>query len=147
MENMADEKITTEALLEMLREVLSCKWQITVSDEERKCRESIEERGCRMGWLSSSDVKNKALLLERRNAARILHEFIRYELGKEDLKDISKAAVLLDLYDCKVCTNHVAQVYLRGIMKGMLEHVFGLEEAVLAQELKGIKEALMRDFS
>ena len=30
--------------------------------------------------------------------------------------DISGAAALKDLYDCRVCANHVAQVYTRGIM-------------------------------
>ena len=30
--------------------------------------------------------------------------------------DISGAKDLKDLYDCRVCANHIAQVYLRGIM-------------------------------
>ena len=30
--------------------------------------------------------------------------------------DINKASCLRDLYDCRVCANHIAQVYLRGIM-------------------------------
>ena len=33
-----------------------------------------------------------------------------------DLKDISKAYELTDLFDCRVCATHVAQVYCRGIM-------------------------------
>ena len=33
-----------------------------------------------------------------------------------DIGDISQAYKLKDLFDCRVCANHVAQVYLRGIM-------------------------------
>ena len=33
------------------------------------------------------------------------------------MPDISKAYVLKDLFDCRVCANHIAQVYLRGIME------------------------------
>ena len=36
--------------------------------------------------------------------------------GISDLQDISKADELRDLYDCRVCANHIAQVYLRDIM-------------------------------
>ena len=32
------------------------------------------------------------------------------------ISGIEKAHVLRDLFDCRVCANHVAQMYLRGIM-------------------------------
>ena len=35
--------------------------------------------------------------------------------GLSDL-DMSGAKGLKDLYDCRVCANHIAQVYMRGIM-------------------------------
>lgn len=54
--------------------------------------------------------------LERKNAARIIHEILKM-IGIADLDNIEPAGALLDLYDCRVCVNHIAQVYLRGIME------------------------------
>lgn len=68
------------------------------------------------GWLEEQDILWADRLIERRNAARIVHEFLRIELREQDERDIRKANVLTDLYDCKVCANHIAQVYLKGIM-------------------------------
>lgn len=53
---------------------------------------------------------------ERRAAAEIVHGFLKDVLKEKDIADISPAAVLRDLYDCRVCVNHIAQVYLKGIM-------------------------------
>ena len=36
--------------------------------------------------------------------------------GIKDLDNIDPAEILRDLYDCRVCVNHIAQIYLRGIM-------------------------------
>ena len=55
--------------------------------------------------------------IERRHAARILHNYIRIVLQIKDESDITKAYLLKDLFDCRVCANHIAQVYLKGIMK------------------------------
>ena len=55
-------------------------------------------------------------LLDRRGAARITHLFIRDVFGIKDLDNIDPAEILRDLYDCRVCVNHIAQIYLRGIM-------------------------------
>jgi len=55
-------------------------------------------------------------LLDRRGAARITHLFIRDVFGIKDLDNINPAEKLRDLYDCRVCVNHIAQIYLRGIM-------------------------------
>ncbi len=57
--------------------------------------------------------------LQRSDAARLVHLYLQKEAGIRDLADISKASVLRDLYDCRVCVNHIAQVYLRGIMDGV----------------------------
>lgn len=72
----------------------------------------------RMGIIEEYDIINLGKPIVRKSAARIIHEYLIKELKKEDLEDISGAAVLRDLYDCRVCVNHIAQVYLRGIMKG-----------------------------
>ena len=68
------------------------------------------------GWLEDCDERHPETLLNRQTAARIIHQFMVVELGVPDIADISGAEKLRDLYTCRVCANHVAQVYLRGIM-------------------------------
>jgi len=69
------------------------------------------------GWLEAQDISGADNNIKRSDAARILHLYIREKLQLKDLPDISKAEVLKDLYDCRICVNHIAQVYLRGLMK------------------------------
>lgn len=69
------------------------------------------------GVLETGDLSESFEEIDRRSAARILHNFMRIVLGIKDEPDISKAYVLKDLFDCRVCANHIAQVYLRGVMK------------------------------
>ena len=54
----------------------------------------------------------------RKDAAKILHLYLRNISHIKDEENISPAAVLKDLYDCRVCADHIAQVFLKGIMKG-----------------------------
>ena len=68
------------------------------------------------GWLEDSDERNSTAPLNRQTAARITHEFLRLELKIPDLADISPATKLKDLYTCRVCANHIAQIYCRGII-------------------------------
>ena len=67
-------------------------------------------------WLEDQDETHPEKPLNRQTAARILHEFLRIECGLDDLQDISSATQLKDLYTCRVCTNHIAQVCARGLM-------------------------------
>lgn len=76
----------------------------------------IYGRGRREGWLEQEDDLFRKDNITRKNVARILHMYLLKVKGIKDLPDISKAEVLRDLYDCRVCANHVAQMYLRGIM-------------------------------
>ena len=69
------------------------------------------------GWLEDSDECHPENLLNRQTAARIIHQFMLMELSIPDISDIRGAERLRDLYTCRVCANHVAQVYLRGIMR------------------------------
>ena len=75
------------------------------------------------GWLEDSDERHPETLLNRQTAARIIHQFMVVELHVSDIADISAAKKLRDLYTCRVCANHIAQVYARGIM--------GAEEVLL----------------
>lgn len=68
------------------------------------------------GWLEDSDERHPESLLNRQIAARIIHQFMVVELHVPDLAEISAAEKLRDLYTCRVCANHIAQVYARGIM-------------------------------
>ena len=68
------------------------------------------------GWLEDSDERQPEAPLNRQTAVRITHQFMLIELKIPDLADISHAAKLKDLYTCRVCTNHIAQLYTRGIM-------------------------------
>ena len=68
------------------------------------------------GWLEDQDERNPAAPLNRQTAARIVHLFLLIEYGVQDLPDITPATTLKDLYTCRVCANHIAQVYCRGIM-------------------------------
>lgn len=72
--------------------------------------------GREKGWLEQEDELFRHEEISRKCMARIIHMYLLKEKGIADLPDISKAQVLHDLYDCRVCANHVAQVYLRGIM-------------------------------
>lgn len=78
--------------------------------------EDVFSNGLENGWLEFEDKLYRDDEITRKNIARIIHMYLLKEKGISDLKDISKAAELRDLYDCRVCANHVAQVYLRNIM-------------------------------
>ena len=69
------------------------------------------------GVLETGDLSETFEEIDRRSVSRILHNFMRIVLGIKDESDISKAYVLKDLFDCRVCANHIAQVYLKGVMK------------------------------
>ena len=72
------------------------------------------------GWIEQQDIENQDKTLDRRTAARILHEYMRRRLGIKDLEDITQAYELRDLFDCRVCANHIDQVYLRGIIEPVM---------------------------
>ncbi len=90
------------------------------------------------GWLEDMDITGNNEPLLRKNAARIIHEFMRIELQESDLEDVSCASKLRDLYDCRVCTKHIMQVYAKGIMEGFYAsdtlYLFGLKEAITTTE-------------
>ena len=73
-------------------------------------------RGRRAGWLEEADQLYPDAAISRKNVARILHQYLLKVRNISDIGDISEAYKLKDLFDCRICANHVAQVYLRGIM-------------------------------
>ena len=78
--------------------------------------EDLLRYGHYRGWLEDQDERQPQAPLNRQTAARITHEFMRIELQIPDLADITPATKLKDLYTCRVCANHIAQIYTRGIM-------------------------------
>lgn len=68
-------------------------------------------------WLEEIDESQPDTILDKRAAARISHLFMKIELGIKDLENIEAAKELKDLYNCRVCANHIAQVYVRKIME------------------------------
>ncbi len=68
------------------------------------------------GWLEDQDERDFSAFIDKRTAARIVHMFTKLELHLPDAEDISGAEVLQDLYTCRVCANHVAQVFVKGFM-------------------------------
>ena len=76
----------------------------------------VFSKGLEKGWLEFEDKLYRDDDIARKNIARIIHMYLLKEKGIPDLQDISKAGELRDLYDCRICANQVAQIYLRGIM-------------------------------
>ena len=102
--------------------------------------------GYEAGWLEEQDVINRKLPLVRKQAARIVHEFLRKERKEADAEAVSMAGKLQDLYDCRICVRHVMQVYAKGIMDGFTNsqgrYVFGMEEYVSEPEMEQILKRL-----
>ena len=69
------------------------------------------------GIIDRYESEHTEIRLLRKDAARILHLYMQKVLDVRDEENITNASVLKDLYDCRVCANHITQVYLRGIMK------------------------------
>lgn len=78
--------------------------------------QAIQLYGRNHGWLEEQDVLFGEKEIERRQAARILHQFLRLEKQEPDESDWQVALQLQDLFDCRTCVNHVAQMYSKGIM-------------------------------
>ncbi len=66
--------------------------------------------------LTACGIDINAKELSRLDAAILMHKYLLEIEGVQDLEDISGAEVLKDLYDCRKCVNHIAQVYLRGLI-------------------------------
>ena len=93
----------------------------TNSPRQFAAAEDILRYGHYRGWLEDQDERHPGTLLNRQTAARIAHMFLLIECGLPDLSDITPATVLKDLYTCRVCANHIAQIYTRGIIKSWNE--------------------------
>ena len=99
------------------------------------------------GWVEEQDIMGQDEELDRRTAARIIHLFMRTVLGIKDSEDITSAYQLKDLFDCRVCAGHIAEVYMKGIipaveLNGM--KIFDVFRSVSEEEAEAMITALMK---
>ena len=80
--------------------------------------------------------------MTRKNIVGLIHDFLRTELQEPEEIDAAPAYVLQDLFDCRVCAGHIIQVYVKGIMDGIVlpdgRMVFDAEKQVSKEELSDI---------
>ena len=88
------------------------------------------------GWAEPQDVRLAGEVLRRNDAARLIHEFLKCELGEADEENWNAAKSLADLYDCHACVHHVAQAFCKGIMTAKGQ-AFGIREGQVVGMSKG----------
>jgi len=83
--------------------------------------------------------------MDRRHVAKSVHEYLLNTLGEKDEENWDSAKELQDLYDCRVCVTHIAQVYVKGIMPALLpdDKIWGTREPVDSEELAEIVSRLI----
>lgn len=108
--------MTIEAFVTMIWKQLTERKGIQSSTQQFL---SLSDYGHQRGWLEDKDVRDWNVGIERRTAARIIHEILRKEQNEKDEENWRGAERLKDLYDCRTCVNHVAQVYAKGIMEAV----------------------------
>lgn len=95
------------------------------------------ENGRKNGWLEESEVLFSGDCIKRKTCARIVHEFLKKEMNEPDEENVDCALTLKDLYDCRICVNHIMQVYSKGIMESRIEGdilIFKNEEIISEEE-------------
>lgn len=75
--------------------------------------------------------------IKRRTAAGMIHHVL-LRAGEADEESIEAALRLKDLYTCRTCVSHIAQVYVKGIMTEWNDGVFGVEEQITYREAEEI---------
>ncbi len=95
------------------------------------------------GIIEDYDIGNWDFPIERRAAARITHEALLMELGEMDEGDWSAANSLQDLYICRTCVIHLAQMYVKGIMLGRDNSMFDVKGRISYFEARSIVERML----
>lgn len=124
--------ITTEDFVRLVFKRLN-----DLSDYAQMC-----EYGRNCGFLSEQESLYSGWEIDRRSVARISHEVVRLVLKEPESHSWEKAKNLKDLYDCRSCTKHIAEVYEKGIMLPKGEDVFGLVGKVSPYEAGEIIERI-----
>lgn len=87
--------------------------------------------------LGGDDWQQPKEPIKRRTAAGMIHQFL-LRMGEEDEESIEAALQLKDLYTCRTCVNHIAQVYVKGIMMEWKDGIFGVEGQITDREAEEI---------
>lgn len=90
------------------------------------------------GIIEDYDITNISKPIERRSAARIVHEVLLTEFGEKDEHEWSAAENLKDLYSCHTCVMHIAQMYVKGIMPGRDHNLFDAEGSLTRAEAEEV---------
>ena len=107
--------------------------------------EEYLESARKLGWLEEYDVLHKDEPILRKNAARILHMYMRTVLNEPDEKEPGPAWKLRDIYDCRVCAAHIAEVVDKGIMIPFFyDKDFGVFESDRTMDKKEAEECIER---
>lgn len=81
-------------------------------------------------------------VLTRKRCAVIIHRYLQETLKEKDVINIERAYKIKDLFDCRICANHIAQVVLKGIMDVRKYPgdilMFELEKEVVPEEISNI---------
>lgn len=140
MEHEKAEGITTQQFMIKL-------WK-RFKEEEKKNQRAFFQAGIVKGWLEEADFIGAGQAIERRIAARIIHQFLRIECGEPDEEKWQSVSDLKDLYDCRTCVNHVAQVFTKGIMTGKLKNLSDQEQSENEQAfIFGMRDGLSEEES
>ncbi len=101
----------------------------------------------KMQIIDNQDYLHPDDLITRKAAARIIHHTLLYLMDEIDVSDIRPANVLVDLYDCRTCVLHIAQVYCKKIMgsktitdkaSGKTYEIFDMNSGIEQEEMKQI---------
>lgn len=101
------------------------------------------EENYQRGYLLDYDLVYRNTEITRKHAARIIHSYLKKIRLEEELKDWSAAEELKDLYQCKTCAIHIAQVYAKGIIREKRQQFFDADDVMTEAE---INEATERVF-
>jgi rhodanese-related sulfurtransferase len=134
MESFKEDIVTTEEFVTMI--IRCSKGNIEPTHEGWST--GYMDYALHKGIIEDYDMTNISNPIERRSAARIVHEALLTEFREEDDAEWSAAENLHDLYSCHTCVMHVAQMYVKGIMLGRDNNVFDVNGSVTRSEASEI---------
>lgn len=111
---------------------------LTVEQFVRMLNHSADIVGIGTGKGGSGISQKPQELITRKTAAAVIHQALLLA-GEADEACIEAAVQLQDLYACKVCVNHIAQVYIKGIMTEWADGLFGVDEKMTRREAEEIR--------
>lgn len=129
-----EDKVTTEQFVSMI--IRSSKGDIEPTRDVRLS--GYLDYALDKGIIEDYDMTNSSHPIERRSAARIVHEALLTEFSERDEDEWSAAEKLIDLYSCRTCVMHIAQVYVKGIMLGRENNVFDVKGNMTLSEAAAI---------